>query len=58
MAPWIRIWIRAEIKSWIPIRIETNADPQHRFFPENFNRLSKILKIMTPPENDEKDKTI
>jgi hypothetical protein len=27
LAPWIRILI--EIKSWIRVRIETNADPQH-----------------------------
>ncbi len=31
LAPWIRIriWIRIEVKSWIWIRIETNADPEH-----------------------------
>jgi hypothetical protein len=28
-ASWIRIRIRIEIKSWIRIRVETNADPQH-----------------------------
>jgi hypothetical protein len=27
----IRIQIRIEIKSWIRIRVETNADPQHWF---------------------------
>jgi hypothetical protein len=29
LAHWIRTWIHIEIKSWIRIRIETNADPQH-----------------------------
>jgi hypothetical protein len=27
LTPWIQIRIRTEIKSWIGIRIETNADP-------------------------------
>ncbi len=29
LAPWIRI--RTEIKNWIQICTETNADPQHWF---------------------------
>jgi hypothetical protein len=37
LAPWIRICI--EIKSWILIRRETSADPQHRFY-------SKVAHLM------------
>ncbi len=29
LAPWTRIRIHIEIKSWIQIRIQTNADPQN-----------------------------
>jgi hypothetical protein len=29
LASWIQIWTRIEIKSWIRIRIEAKADPQH-----------------------------
>jgi hypothetical protein len=31
-ASWNRIRIRIEIKSWIRIRNETNADPHHWYF--------------------------
>jgi len=45
MAHWIRIriWICIEIKSWIWIRIETNANPQHWFI--NFRFLLLISKL-------------
>ncbi len=59
MAPWIRIWIRIEMKSWIRIRTETNADSQHCFFPENFKRLSvQNIENYDTSDTNEKDKTI
>jgi hypothetical protein len=45
LAPWIRI--RNGIKSWIQIRIETNADPQQCFL-DKFKMLAyQIFAILS-----------
>jgi hypothetical protein len=48
--PWIRIWIRIEVKSWawIRIRIETNADSNH-WFPGYSRCRIRIRTNFTDP---------